>query len=1020
MKQDNDNWIAWLMRNYRITFLFIGILFLLGLYGLDKMPKAEFPDFVIRQGVVVGVYPGATSEEVEEQLARPLERYLFTFKEVKRSKTTSTSQNGLCMLMVELNDDVSDKDEVWSKIKHGLNAFKYSLPQGVVDVVVNDDFGETSALLIAVESERRSYRELESYCDDLSDCLRRLPSVSNIRTYGNIKEEISIYIDRKRLSEYGITDHTLMEVLSSQGVTNMSGNISGWECDVPIHVMTTEKSEEEIGNQIVYAAPDGKVVRVKDVARIERGYDKSKGHIEYNGHPCIILSMEMIPGNNIVQYGKDVDKILDEFRTDALPDDVTINRISDQAKVVDDSVNSFLRDLFISMLVIIVVMMVLFPLRSAIVAAITIPISTFISLGIMYACDIPLNTITLAALIVVLGMVVDNSIVVIDGYLEMLNKGVSRWHSACHSAAKYFMPMMLATICISAIFFPLLFTVTGQKGDFLCDFPWTIAINLMVSLLVAVIVIPLLEVWLIKPQAKNKDKKTITDYVQLGYDKVLEWIFSHGWLTLGLGLLALLSTALFAPYIKARMMPYSDCDQFAVEIHLPEGTGLSETQQVADSVYKAMIKDGRVKAITVFNGCASPRFQSSYAPQQGGLNFAQFIVNTQSNDATVSLIDDFTPKYAEAFPNAYVKFKQLDAQMFQSLEFRFYGENLDSLHYAADQLMAYMRTRPELLWVHADYETPEPVVEVTLDGVAAAQLGVDRKTTSLQLMAQTEGRTMFTMWEGDYGLPVILKDVSWENVDFNRISDIYLPSPLSKKSVMLRQVADVSPKWSESKIVHRNGVRCITVTADLQRDVIAADIIPEIQQVMEAGIHLPVGIRTELGGEVENDAESLPQLGGGIAIALVIIFLFILLNFRKYGITLVCMGALVLFVPGVMFGLFVTDTMIGITTIFGFITLMGMIMRNEILIFEHAEERLKQGWTARDAAFDAGKRRMVPIFLTTATTAVGVVPMIISGSTMWKPVGITIFFGGITALIMVVTVLPVIYWKMYDKKKKIK
>jgi len=1005
-----------LMHNYRITFLLVGLLMILGIYGLEQMPKAEFPDFTIRQGVVVGIYPGASTEEVEEQLARPLERYLFTFKEVKKAKTTSTSQNGMCALMVELNDNVNNKDEVWSKIKHGLNVFKKSLPSGVADIVVNDEFGETSALLIAVESERRTYRELEKYCDLLGDRLRRLPAVSNVRITGNVKEQISLYIDRNRLSAYGIDENRLANILSAQGGNQVSGRISGWEYDVPIHLSPIEKSEEEIGNQIVCSTPDGKIIRVKDIARIERGYDLSDGYVEYNGHSSIILSMEMLPGNNIVQFGKDVDGILDEFRTTDLPDDVSINRISDQARIVGNSVNSFLRDLVLSMVVIIVVMMILFPFRSAVVAAVTIPLSTFISLGIMYVCNIPLNTITLAALIVVLGMIVDNSIVVIDGYLEDVNKGMSRWHAACHSCEKYFMPTFLATVCISAIFFPLLFTVTGQKGDFLGDFPWTIAINLMVSLLVAVIVIPILEVILIRKQKKS-NRKSITDYVQEGYNRLLDWMFRHAWLSMGIGLAVFLSTFLYAPQIKARMMPYSDCEQFAVEVYLPQGSGLAETRAVADSVYRILRQDERINAITTFIGCSSPRFQSSYAPQQGGRNFAQFIVNTVSNDATVQLIDEYTPKYAEAFPNAFVKFKQLDAQMFPSLEFRFYGEDIDSLHYAANQLMDYMRTRPELLWVHTDFDQPKPMVEVTLDQTAAAKVGISRKAASLQLMSHTGDRQVTTLWEGDYGLPVILKDERWQEVDFDRLKEIYVTSAASGKSVPLRQIADINPKWSEHKIVHRNGLRCITVTADTHRDVIAAEIIPEIRNVMENVIHLPEGVRTEIGGEIENDEESMPQLGAGICIAMVVIFFFILFNFKKYGITLVCMAALLLFIPGAMFGLWVSNTTMGITTIFGFITLMGMIMRNEILIFEHAEQRMQEGWNALEAAFDAGKRRMVPIFLTTATTAVGVIPMIISGSYMWKPVGITILTGGIGSLIMVVTMLPLIYWKMYNKKK---
>ena len=1015
-KEKNTRWVAWLMHNYRITLLIVGLMVLLGIYGLDKMPKAEFPDFTLRTGVVVGIYPGATSEEVESQLVKPLERYLFTFKEVNRAKTVSTSQNGLCSVMVELNDDVSNKDEVWSKIKHGLNSFKASLPKGVVDVVVNDEFGDTSALLVAVESDSRSYRELDKYCELIGDRLRQLPSVSNVRVLGNLKEQIVINVDYDRLSSYGISPQVIIDVLSGQGITTVSGSLGGWNNDTPIHVSPSLKSEDEIANQIIYSDANGHVVRIKDIADVSRRYDQTGGYIEYNGNRCVIISMEMLAGNNIVQYGKDVEKMLEEIKETSLPDDVVIDCISDQAGVVNASVNSFLRDLFISMAVIILMMMILFPISSALVASTAIPVTTFISLGIMYLVGIPLNTITLAAMIVVLGMVVDDSVIVIDGYLEYLNKGYSRWHAACKSVSEYFLAMLLATACISAIFFPLLITCTGQKGDFLHDFPITIAINLMTSLFVAMVVVPILAVILIKKKSRKEGKKTITDYVQQAYDRLLEWVFAHAWLTLGIAAALMLSTLFFAGGIKKRMMSCSERDQFAVEIYLPKGTGLSETVAVTDSVYNVLSKDERVKAITSFKGCASPRFQASYTPKQGGKNFAQFIVNTTSNDATVELVDEYTERLSEAFPNAFVKFKQLDSQVFQALEFRFYGEDLDSLHYAADRLMEYMRRNPDLLWVRTDFEQPEPVVEVTLDEKTASRLGLNRQTTSLQLMAQTNDRLVTTLWEDDYGLPVILKDNSWDNADFDKFGNMPVAPMTSQKTVPLRQVAKVTPKWSESKIVHRNGVRCLTVTAELPRNMMAEEIVPDLQKYVSDNIRLPQGVTTEIGGEIENDNESLPQLGAGLGIAMIIIFFFLLFNFKSYALTLVCMFAVLLFIPGAMFGLFSTQTTMGLTTIFGFITLMGLIMRNEILIFEHAEAGLKNGKSPREAALEAGKRRMVPIFLTTVTTAVGVVPMIISGSAMWKPVGITILFGGLGALILVVTVLPVIYWKIHRQK----
>ena len=464
--EKNTKWLRWPLEHYSISLLIIGLFFVLGIFGMYDMPKDEFPQFTIRQGVVVAVYPGATSEEVEQQVTRALERYLFTFGEVNRTKTTSTSQNGMCYVMVRLNDEVKNKDEVWSKIKHGLAVFKQSLPSGVLALVANDDFGNTSALLIAIESGNRSYRELHDYSDALSDRLRRIPSVANVKSYGEQQEQVSLYVDRRRLEAYGIGQQTLFSKLQGEGMTMISGSLSDDDQQVLNHTATTENSVEEVANQIIFSDPTtGKVVRVRDVARVVREYDNSDNYIEQDGHPCILLSLEMTPGNNIVAYGREVDKVIDQYRNEELPDDVTITRIADQPQVVGDSVSSFLRDLIISMVIIILVMMVLFPIRSAIVAAITIPLSTFISVAIMYLVHIELNIVTLAGLIVVLGMVVDNSIVVIDGYLEYLGKGYAPKDAAIASSKQYFMPMMLATLCISIIFFPLLITMKGSFND---------------------------------------------------------------------------------------------------------------------------------------------------------------------------------------------------------------------------------------------------------------------------------------------------------------------------------------------------------------------------------------------------------------------------------------------------------------------------------------------------------------------------------------------------------------------------
>lgn len=1004
------------MRNFRITFLIVGCLFVFGIYALARIPKQEFPEYTIRQGVVVGVYPGATAEEVEEQLAKPLEQFLMTYKEVKRAKTTSTSQNGMCYVMVELNDDVNDKDEVWSKVKHGLAAFKMQLPAGVAAVVTNDDFGDTSALLITLESDTRSYRELKGYMDDLSDRLRRIESVSNLRPYGVQQEQISVYADPERLAAYGIGEKTLSAALAAQGLTPLGGSVSNAETETPIHIAPSLAGEREVAEQIVWSDPEGHVLRVKDVARVVREYDDPDSYIRNNGHRCVLLSLEMQAGNNIVEYGREVDEVLHAFIEEELPADVSVQRIADQAKVVGDSVHSFLRDLFVAMAIIIVVMMLLFPLRSAIVAALTIPMSTFISVGMMYLCGIPLNTVTLAALVVVLGMIVDNSIVVIDGYLDYLGRGHSRWFAAVESAREFFPSLLLATICICMIFYPILFTMTGMMGDFLTWFPWTITINLMVSLLLAVMVIPFLEILIIPAVHVRRDgRRSFTDRVHDVYRRVLAWTFRHGWLTISLGAASVVVSLLIATQLKFRMVPFADRDQFAVEIYLRPDTPLERTGAVADSVYRALRADERVKSVTSFVGCSSPRFQMSYAPQIAGKNYAQFIVNTTSVDDTEAILDEYADAWADRFPEAYVKFKQLDYQNVPSLEFRFYGSDIDSLRAAADRLMARMRQMPELQWVHTDYEDPRAIAEVRLDPVTASQLGITRTVVAANMALASGDVAVGSVWEGDYRLPVVLKrDARLGERSLSDIGDTYVSSPVPGVSVPLRQIADVEPAWSQSKIVHRNGMRCITVTADLKRGANAMRMTSRISRMLKDEIPLPPGVETELGGAHEFDAETLPPIAAGLSISLVIIFFFILVNFRKFGITLVVMASMSLCLFGAMVGLWIADFTIGLTSVLGFITLLGMIVRNVILMYQHAEDKRKVcHWSGKLAAYDAGKRRMVPIFLTTATTAVGVVPMMLGGSTFWAPVGVTIFAGGIGSLILVVTILPVLYSKIY-------
>ena len=332
--KENNIIIEWAMKNSQVIFLVVVVLFVAGIYSLVVMPKQEQPEFIIRQGVVAGVYPGATSLEVEEQLTRPLERYLFTFTEVNREKTTSRSENGMSYIFVELSDKVKDKDVVWSKIKHGLSLFKSSLPTGVLAVVADDNFGDVAAILITMESDDKTLREIDAYCDILEDRLRTVANVANVRRYGSQKEQISIYVDNEKLANYGIGEKVMVANLMAQGLTTTAGNLENKQITAPVHITESFHSEQEIADQIIFSAPDGNIVRVKDIGRVRREYAPPESYITHNSRRCVLLSVEVNPSANIISFGKEVNSVLEKFKKD-LPEGISINRIVEQPKVVE-------------------------------------------------------------------------------------------------------------------------------------------------------------------------------------------------------------------------------------------------------------------------------------------------------------------------------------------------------------------------------------------------------------------------------------------------------------------------------------------------------------------------------------------------------------------------------------------------------------------------------------------------------------------------------------------------------------
>lgn len=1009
--------------NHNIVMLLVGMLVLTGIWGLIYMPKQEMPVFTIRQGAVVAVCPGMSSLDIEQRVAPEVENFIFSYEEVNKAKTRSVSEDGMLIVYVQLGDEVEDKDAFWAKVKHGLSALKLKLPSGVLAVQAVDDIADTSALLVTIESKEKTYRELNTYIKDIKNKLRSIDAISNLRTYGLENEQVSVYLDQNKLSKYGIGPAFIMSTLSSQGFTTMSGTVENGKNNAPVYISDSYNCERDIAQQIIYSSPQGDVVRLKDIARIEREYPRLDKYIKYNDNKCVLLSVEMRPGNDIVKMGEQVRTLLDKYEQE-LPDDVNVHIITDQSKVVSESVINFLRELLISVLAVILVVVILMPRRVAEVSAMTIPITIFTSVGLFFIFGMELNTVTLAALIVTLGMVVDDSVVIIDNYMEKLGSGMTRRQATIAAPREFFMSVLSATLSISLTFFPFLLTMKGDMADFVKTFPWAMFIILTVSLSISLLLTPYLQFKFIKKGlvvenvgATVKKKKNPLDYLQDGYTWLLTRCFNHPMLTISGALFVVAVGGLLFAAVPQRMMPIAERNQFAVEIYMPNGSSAQQTATVADSLRNIMKKDKRIVGITTFVGQGSPRFHTTYAPQIGGPNFAQFIVNTIDDEATQGVLDDYANKYREYFPNAYVRFKQMDYNnAISPIEIRISGDSIKDIVSAAHKIEGCMRKIDGLQLIRDDFGNPLPGVSVKLNDTEANRLGVNKTLLSANMALRFgNGIPVSTVWEDDYPVSVVLKS-DYSNPDrFAALPDENIPVMGGTASVPLRQIATIKPSYTYGAVCHRNGIRTISVLAEPMNGYNVNNITKKIMSDVEK-LDLPSTVTVNAGGMYERDTETLPQVFGGVSIAVLIIFFILLFHFRKISLALVNLSSMSLCILGAVLGLLITGYDMSLTGVLGVVSLMGILVRNGIIMLDYAEElRRDNNMTVREAAFKAGERRMRPIFLTSAAASVGVLPMMLEGNTLWSPMAAVIFFGTLISMVLIATVLPVFYWVVFKK-----
>ncbi|MBL8231392.1 MAG: efflux RND transporter permease subunit [Bryobacterales bacterium] len=999
------------LRHSQVTLILTSMLFAAGVWALMVMPRREDPKITIRIGQVAALLPGASAEEVENQLTRRVEERLFRFAEVRKAKTFSTSRPGIMIINVELEKWVERPDEFWSKLRHDLNETRIQgLPEHTLGPIVDAEFGDTVAVLLAIRGKAPDYRGLKDASERVEARLRSIPAVSRVKRYGEQREQIQVSSSPERFAGYRVPIPQLIGALRGRNATLQSGKLDTHDTAVRLDASDPVRRGDNVLDTIVGTSRDGRTVTLAQIATAEHRYHDPDFLIAMNGDPCIILSVEMQEGNNIVDFGREVRGRLDEARQ-ALPASITLDAIADQPKVVEERIGHFLREFAISIGSVILVTMFLLPLRVATIAAVAIPVTVAFTFALLRAIGIELHQVSIAGLIVVLGMVVDDAIVIADNYVDLLDRGLSRAEAAWRCASDLAVPVLAATLTIVASFLPLVL-VSGSVGEFILALPVAVAVALAVSYVVAMLLTPLLCRYFIHKglHHNGESRRGLLDVMQSLYGVAIRQAMRHKYASIGLGVATFVIGVWMVTRLPERFFPTAERDQFVIDIWQPEGTRIEATRVTARRIEKHLAAIPEIRDYTTFLGASAPRFYYNVDPQQPSPSYAQILVNTRSAERTPGLVYRLRGELDALCPEARVLVKELEQGDVISapIEVRITGDDVARLRTAAREVEKILAADRRLEYVHHDYRENVWTTRVVVEQQLANRLGVTNADIARQLQGGFDGMPVSTVWDGKDPVDLVLRLDAGKRSVFEDVGDSYVESPVTGVRVPLRSVARLEPKWEEARIVRRNGVRTITVRAHPKHGELASTALMDAKHKIGA-LPLPAGYAIHYGGEEETQNETFDEMKAAMVVSLAGIFVILLIQFRNGVDPLVVMMSIPLSLPGAAAGLMLTGNPFGFTAFLGLVSLTGVVVRNAIILVDYIREKTAEGMPLEEAAREAGARRLRPVFLTSAAAAVGVTPMILSGSALWSPLASVLAVGLMSSMVFTLVLIPVVY-----------
>ncbi|MHA2851770.1 efflux RND transporter permease subunit VmeI [Vibrio harveyi] len=1016
-QQDDENVTgiaAYFIRNRVISWM-VSLIFLIGgvaaFFGLGRL---EDPAFTIKDAMVVTSYPGATPQQVEEEVTYPIEKAIQQLTYV--DEVNSISSRGLSQITVTMKNNYGPDDlpQIWDELRRKVNDLKGTLPPGVNDPSVIDDFGDVYGILLAVTGDGYSYKELLDYVDYLRRELELVDGVSKVSVSGQQQEQVFIEISMKKLSSLGLSPTTVFNLLSTQNVVSDAGAIRIGDEYIRIQPTGEFQSVDELGDLLITESGAQGLIFLKDVAEIKRGYvEVPTNIINYNGELALNLGISFAQGVNVVEVGKAFDRRVAELKYQQ-PVGVQISEIYNQPKEVDKSVSGFVISLAQAVGIVIIVLLFFMGLRSGLLIGLILLLTVLGTFIFMKYLAIDLQRISLGALVIALGMLVDNAIVVVEGILIGTQKGRTRLQAATDIVTQTKWPLLGATVIAVTAFAPIGLS-EDSTGEYCGTLFTVLLISLMLSWFTAISLTPFFADIFFKGQkiksGEGEDNDPYNGIIFVMYKKFLSFCMRRAWFTVVVLVAGLAASIYGFTYVKQAFFPSSTTPIFQLDVWLPEGTDIRATNDTLKELEGWLAEQDHVEHITTTAGKGLQRFMLTYAPEKSYAAYGEITTRVENYEALAPLMERFRERIKSNYPEINYKLKQIELGPGggAKIEARIIGSDPTVLRTIAAQVMDVMYADPGATNIRHDWRERTQVLEPQFNESQARRYGITKSDVDDFLSMSFSGMNIGLYRDGTTLMPIVARLPEDERIDIRNIEGMKIWSPAQSEFIPLQQVTmGYDMRWEDPIIVRKNRKRMLTVMADpdILGEETAATLQARLQPQIEA-IEMPPGYSLEWGGEYESSGDAKASLFTTMPMGYLFMFLITIFLFNSIKEPLIVWLTVPLALIGVTTGLLVLNTPFGFMALLGFLSLSGMVLKNGIVLLDQIEIEMKSGKEAYDAVVDAAVSRVRPVCMAAITTILGMIPLL--PDIFFKPMAVTIMFGLGFATVLTLIVVPVLY-----------